>query len=291
MAQAQGMKSKVILNLVLVLAVTAIALFAILKPKQKADPGIRISELKREDVSRISIERRGASAIKLEKGDGGWRITAPFTARADEGQVDRVLDITTASARQKLPREDLARFALDAPALRVTLNEQSMAFGSINDLTNEQYVATPEAVYLLPPFWGYGIPQDAGKVASRKLLADGEVPVAFDFGAYRVARDDKGLWSMTGTLPPPVGSSPTQDEFNRWADEWRVTYALAAEPFKGSTGKQRVALRFKDGKAANLRPMATPTGFGLVREDENMIYRFGAEVGRRLMDPRVTVTK
>jgi len=274
-----------------VLAVTAIALYAILQPKEKADPGTRISQLKREDVGRIGIERRGAAPIKLEKGADGWRMTAPFTARADVGQVDRVLDIAAASAKQKLPRADLAQFDLDPPALRVTLDGQVIDFGRINDLTSEQYVATADAVYLLAPFWGYGVPQDAGKLANRKLLAESEVPVGFDFGAYRVERDDKGQWAMAGRLPPSAGGAPTQDEFNRWADEWRVTYALAAEPFKGPAGKQRVSIRFKSGKVVTLRPMTTPTGFGLVREDENMVYRFGAEVGRRLMDPRVTAAK
>ena len=285
------MKSKVILNLVLVLAVAALALYAILKPKEAADPGTRISQLKREDVTRIAIERRGAAPIRIEKAGSGWRITEPFTARADIGQVDRVLDIAGASAGQTLPREDLARFDLEPAAFTVRLNDQAIAFGRVNDVTNEQYVATSDAVYLVAPFYGYGVPQDAGKLSSRKLLGEDETPVAFDFGAYRVERDEKGQWSMSGTLPPSAGANPTQDEFNRWADEWRVTYALSAEPYKGKAGRQRVVLRFKDGKTVVMRPASGASGFSLVREDENMQYRFGAEVGRRLMDPRVSAEK
>jgi hypothetical protein len=284
------MKAKLILNLVLILAVTAVALYAILQPKQAADQGTRISQLKREDITRITVERSKAAPIRIEKSGNGWRILAPFAARADVGQVDRILDITGASAKQKLPREDLARFDLEPPALSVTLNDQVIAFGRINDITNEQYVATSDAVYLLPPFYGYGIPQEAGKLASRKLLDDDEVPVAFDFGAYKVVRDDKGQWSAAGTLPSS-GTPPTQDEFNRWADEWRVTYALSAEPFKGPASRQRVELRFQNGKTATLHTVPTGTGFDLVREDEKMLYRFGAEVGRRLMDPRATTAK
>src|SRR5690606_29686270 len=88
-ASTQGMKAKIILNLVLVLAVAAVALFAIRGPKEKVDPGTRISQLQRDAVNRILIERKGAKAVRLETSAGGWRILAPFTARADAGQVDR----------------------------------------------------------------------------------------------------------------------------------------------------------------------------------------------------------
>jgi hypothetical protein len=285
------MKAKVILNLVLVLAVTAVALFAILKPQQKADPGIRLLDVARDQVSRIAIERKGAPAVRLEKQGDGWHVTAPFTARADRNQVDRILDLAGAVAKQKLPREDLGRFDLDPPQLRVTLDDRAIAFGRINEVTNEQYAATAQAVYLVAPFYGYGIPDEGGKLASRKLLGDDEQPVAFDFGGYRVARDDKGQWSESGASAAQAKAPLSQDEFNRWADEWRVTYALAVEPGKAGPGGQRVTVKFRNGQSANLLAAKTPTGFTLLRTDQNMLYRFGAEVGRRLMDPHVAAAK
>jgi hypothetical protein len=285
------MKAKVILNLVLVLAVTAVALFAILKPQQKADPGIRLLDVARDQVSRIAIERKGAPAVRLEKQGDGWHVTAPFTARADRNQVDRILDLAGAVAKQKLPREDLGRFDLDPPQLRVTLDDRAIAFGRINEVTNEQYAATAQAVYLVAPFYGYGIPDEGGELASRKLLGDDEQPVAFDFGGYRVARDDKGQWSESGASAAQAKAPLSQDEFNRWADEWRVTYALAVEPGKAGPGGQRVTVKFRNGQSANLLAAKTPTGFTLLRTDQNMLYRFGAEVGRRLMDPHVAAAK
>jgi hypothetical protein len=285
------MKAKVILNLLLVLAVTAIALFAIRQPQQKQDTGSKLVELKREQVSRIAIERRNAAPIRLEKQADGWHVVAPYTARADQSQVDRILDLTTATAKQKLAREDLARFELDPPQLTVTLDDRAVTFGRINDVTSEQYVATADAVYLVAPFYGYGVPGEAEKLTSRKLLGDHEQPVAFDFGGYRVVRDDKGTWSESGTPPSRATDKLSQDEYNRWADEWRVTYALAVEPHKGSAGKQRVVVKFKDGKSVSLVAASTATGLSLLRTDQDMVYRFGIDAGRRLMDPHAAVTK
>jgi len=285
------MKSKVILNLLLVIAVTALALFAILRPAEKKDAAARLVDLKRDQVTKIAIERRKGAAMQLEKRGDGWHVTAPFTSRADIGQVDRVLDLTSATAKQKLPREDLARFDLDPPQVKVTLDDRAIAFGRINDITNEQYAASAEAVYLVPPFYGYGIPADAGKLASRKLLADDEVPVAFDFGGYQVKRDDKGHWSTAGAVPGKPATELSQDDFNRWADEWRVTYAVAAEPYKGGAGKQRVTLLFKNGKSVAMQAADADSGFTLLRSDENMLYRFGTQTGRRLMNPNVAAEK
>lgn len=285
------MRAKVILNLLLILAVAALVLYAIQRPTEKSDAGARLSQLKREQVARIAIERRDGSATRLEKRGEGWYIVAPLTTRADSGQVDRVLDVLSATARQKLPHEDLARFELDPPQLKVTLDDQAFAFGRINDVTNEQYVATADAVYLVAPFYGYGVPTDAIKLASRKLLADDEIPVAFDFGRYRIARDDKGHWAIEGASPAKKDGALSQNDFNLWADEWQVTYALAVEPYQDGGSQRHLTLRFKNGKSATFRVISKESGFALVRNDQNMLYRFGAEVGRRLMDPHVVAAK
>jgi Domain of unknown function (DUF4340) len=290
-AATQGMKSKILLNLALIAALVALSLYAYFKPWQEAAPTIKLTQLKRDDVTRIAVEPRGAAAIKLEKRDGTWRIVAPFNAQADANQVDRLVDIVTANAKQKLANADLTQFDLNPPLVRVTLNDQAFAFGRVNDITYEQYVAAAGGVYLVPPLYGYGIPTDATKLLSRRLLDAGEVPVAFDFGRYRIMRDDKGTWAANGEFAKAKEESLSQDDFNRWADEWRYTSALGVEPDKGSRAREQVTVRFKDGKAVTMRIVQREPDFQLVRNDNAMRYHFGVEVGRRLVDPRVVAKK
>jgi Domain of unknown function (DUF4340) len=290
-AATQGMKSKILLNLALIAALVALSLYAYFKPWQEAAPTIKLTQLKRDDVTRIAVEPRGAAAIKLEKRDGTWRIVAPFNAQADANQVDRLVDIVTANAKQKLANADLTQFDLNPPLVRVTLNDQAFAFGRVNDITYEQYVAAAGGVYLVPPLYGYGIPTDATKLLSRRLLDAGEVPVAFDFGRYRIMRDDKGTWAANGEFAKAKEESLSQDDFNRWADEWRYTSALGVEPDKGSRAREQVTVRFKDGKAVTMRILQRQPDFQLVRNDNAMRYHFGVEVGRRLADPRVVAKK
>ena len=286
------MKSRILLNLTLIAGLVALSLFSYFKPWQDAVPSIRLTQLKRDDIARIAIEPRGAATIKLEKLDGAWRIVAPLTAQAEATQVDRLVDIVNANAKQKLSNADRRQFDLDPPQVRVTLNDQAIAFGRINDITYEQYVATADGIYLVPPLYGYGIPTDVGKLLSRRLLDQGEVPVSFNFGRYRIERDDKGTWAASGEFAAAKDEPLSQDDFNRWADEWRLTSGLSVEPDKkNSPPGEQVSVRFKGGKAVTLRIVQKEPDFQLVRGDNGMRYHFGAEVGHRLLDPRVVAKK
>ena len=285
------MKSRILLNLALIAALVALSLYAYFKPWQDAAPTLKLTQLKRDDVTRIAVEPRGAAAIKLEKRDGAWRIVAPLNAQADATQVDSLVNIVNANAKQKLANADLAQFDLNPPPVRVTLNDQTFAFGRVNDITYEQYVATAGSVYLVAPLYGYGIPTEATKLLSRRLLDAGEVPVAFDFGRYQIVRNDKGTWAAGGIFGAPKEEPLSQDDFNRWADEWRYTSALSVEPDKGSRAREQVSVRFKDGNAVTMRIVQKEPDFQLVRNDNSMRYRFGVEVGRRLLDPRVVAKK
>ena len=285
------MKSRILLNLALIAALVALSLVTYFKPWQGGTPSIKLTQLKRDDITRIVIEPRGATAIKLEKLDGAWRITAPLTAQAEDTQVDRLVDIVNAIAKQKLANADPGQFDLNPPQVRVTLNDQAIAFGRINDITYEQYAATADGIYLVPPLYGYGIPTDATKLLSRHLLDAGEVAVAFDFGRYRIERDDKGTWAASGEFAPAKEQPLSQDDFNRWADEWRYTSALSVEPDKSSPAREQVGVRFKSGKTVIMRIVQKEPDFQLVRSDNAMRYHFGVEVGQRLLDPRAVAKK
>ena len=286
------MKAKVLINLALIAALVALSLYVYFKPWQDKAATIKITQLKRDDVTRIAIEPRGLAPIKLEKHDGTWRIVAPFEAQADGPPVDRLVDIVGATAKQKLANADLRQLDLNPPAMRVILNDQAFSFGRVNDITYEQYVSTADGVYVVPPLYGYGIPTEAAKFLSRRLLDSGEVPVAFDFGRYRIARDGEGKWTASGEFTLSKERPLSQNDFNVWADEWRYTSALSVAPDgKDNASRDKVTVRFKDGKTVTMRIMQKDPDFQLVRNDNRMRYHFGVEVGQRLLDPRVVAKK
>ncbi|MEQ1881098.1 MAG: DUF4340 domain-containing protein [Burkholderiales bacterium] len=287
------MKSRTLLNLILVLALLALASYAYWRPRTPdTRPTIQLSQLKREDVDRITVERQGSPTITLSRQGKDWQLTAPLTTLADPYQVDRLADIAAMTASQKLVGTDFPQYGLDPAPIKVTLNSEAFSFGKINDITNEQYLGYGGGIYLVPPFYGYGIPAGANTLLSRKLLAEGEVPVAFEFGSHRIVRNESGVWALEGKVPARLATPPSQDDFNRWADEWRNTSALNAEPATRAAAKsQSLTLRFSGGKSTTLSVLPSANEFQVFRADRKIQYRFGREVGQRLLDPSVVAEK
>jgi hypothetical protein len=288
-AAAQGVKSRLLVNLALLAALIALGLYAYLRPKPEPSPGIAVSQLKRDQVDRIRLERRGAVPIELARREGGWQMLAPFKSRADRFQIDRLLDISAATSKQKLPAAQLQRYGLAPATVTVTLNDQPFAFGALNEVTNEQYLASGDAVYLVAPYLGYGIPPDATRLLSHRLLGEGETPVAFDFGRWKAAKDDSGKWSITGS--PPKTEAPSPDDLNRWADEWTLASGLSVEPHKGARRGDKVTVTLRGGKAVPFLVLSRAPEVVLLRADEDMRYRLGADAGTRLLDPWTAAAK
>lgn len=280
------MNSRLLVNLALALLLAILALYAYFETRQQPVPPPRVTTLTVAEINRIRVEHRGSAAIELERRADGWHLTAPLTTRADRYQVDRITDIVNATSKQQLSATDLSNFDLSPPPVKVVLNDQVFSFGRINEITNEQYLAVGDTLHLVAPLYGYGIPADALKLASSRILGEDEAPVSFDFGRHRYVRKD-GQWLTEGVAPQTAGEPLSQDDYNRWADEWRRTGALAVEPRKPGRGGERLTIGFSDGRSVTLQLVHQETGLVLVRTDENMQYRVGKDVGRRLLDPRV----
>src|SRR4029079_6997232 len=128
------------LNALLLVVVAALGAFVYLKPSVDSRNENALSKLKASEANTIRIERPGAGAISLEKKSGGWKVTAPLSARADETRVQRLLSIVEAKSAAKSPATELARFELDPPSATLTIGKQAFSFGMVNSLTREQYV-------------------------------------------------------------------------------------------------------------------------------------------------------
>src|SRR4051812_19435493 len=112
------------LNLALIVAVCALALFAYYKPA-KTGPEHRLSALKAADAATIKVEIAGNPPFALARAGTDWKITAPVSTRADGIQVQRLLEILDATAKDRFPAAGLARYDLNEPPVRVTVNQQT----------------------------------------------------------------------------------------------------------------------------------------------------------------------
>jgi hypothetical protein len=293
--------------LALLLAVAGLAAWLLAEPEQTRDKTYAASSLKPADVTRVTLARRVAAPgrepsmdqVVIEKRDGQWRITSPIEVRAEASTIERLLAVLEARSTVRYPASDLGRYGLDAPLASLTANGSTIAYGSINPTTREQYLLADNHVLVVPLAYAAALPRTIDALLSKALFADDEKqPVRFDLTDFTVALEE-GTWAVA-----PIVNEASADERNAWVDAWRNASALTVSRGAGpntssdagksspsetsgerSSPSERVKISLKDGRVITLTVAQRTPDVVLVRHDDGVAYHFFAEAGRRLLAP------
>ena len=111
------------------------------------------------------------------------------------------------------------------------------------------------------------------------MLAKSEVPEVVELSGFSVSRED-GKW----VLKPP-GGDLSQDDLQRWADDWRHASALRVEPYGKGAPVAEVKMRFRDGRALSLGILSREPEVALLRPDEKLVYYLSRAAAKRLLAP------
>lgn len=270
------MKRGWLLNMVLLAAVAALACFALLTPSREDQAKKPLSTLQSAQARRITLERPAQPAVTLERRDAQWLITAPFKARADEFQVMRMLTILEAQPTLRLPATDLERFDLQSPAALLTIDGVEYAFGGINTVTREQYVQRGDTVYAVALRHGAGLPANALALVRRVLLSEQEQPVAVTLPEFSLSQKE-GKWTLT----PAADTS--QDDLQRYVDQWRHASAAQAEPYDQRPPLSEIRITLRDGTVLEFGVLQRAPQLVLWRRDTGLQYLFLEAAGRALL--------
>lgn len=273
-------KSWLMLGL-LAACVAALALFVWLKPPKQKAVSLAVSILKPADARGVRVLRGGKTFAVLEKREREWFLSEPLKVPAEAFQVERLLAVLDAKAKQSYPATDAAKFELDAPQAELIINDQRFAFGAINNVTREQYVLTQNQIYPLELRHAAAIPDDALKLARRSVLAPGDAPVKFEFGAFTVAYDGK-KWRTT-----PAQAEASQDDFNRWVAQWREGSALRVELADARKAEKEFHITLKDGAKVALGITQADSELIVRRADIDLQFVFVGDVGEQMLAPPI----
>ena len=288
------MKSRWLVNLLLLALVAGIGLFLHLrsKPAEQGAQTYILTTLALSDISRVSIESPAKAPVRFEKQQGRWRMTEPFQARANAAAVGRVISVAGADSRVRMPAADLSRFGLDKPGLKVRLDEHEFSFGMYNPVGGDQFVAYKDAVYALPSTYGDGAATQPLEMLEKRLLDDDEQIAGFDFSGLeqwegsrlQLDMQKDGKWKASA-----AEAKISQAEVNEWfAASWTNLAANSVEPFTpDGQPHPYLTLRLKNGKTVRLIKMQESPELLLVREDHKMQYRFPQDTGFEILNPPV----
>lgn len=296
------MKNRWLLNLVMLVLVAGLIAFLYLRPQANSDAPVQheVTTLKLADFNAVKVEFPTQAPTTFEKVAGLWRMTAPYKTRADQLSVQRILSIIAAKTPNKFAATDMEKFGLTNPQLRLKISGatgvEEFIFGTFNTVTDEQYVAYKDSVYLLPSNYADAASTQAIELIDKNPLAPTEAKqiMGFDYAHLEQWEDialqvdiADGKWKTNAPK-----SKITQNELNEWLDySWKQAQAKQVElyiPDRKITYPS-FKIKLKDGTKVHFDKIQESPDLLLARPDEGLLYHFANDVGFTMLNPPLNI--
>ncbi|CAM8384420.1 MULTISPECIES: DUF4340 domain-containing protein [Candidatus Methylopumilus] len=294
------MKNRWLINIILLVMVLSISLFLFLKPtKIKQTKQFSISTFNLSDFDSIKIDFPSRASVIFKKSTESWDMIEPVKGRADQFSVQKIISIVATSSSEKLPSNDLAKYGLDKPTMKLKLihkgQEEEFIFGTYNSVTEDQYLLYKENVYLISGSYSEAAATQPIELIDKLPLTKSEEIKYFDFSRLeqwqskrlKVTRNNNE-WSAN------EGSQFKQNEMAEWFDmTWVKNPAKSVE-------KSSIDLRIPyksfdihtiDGKKITFLRLQESPETKLYRVDEGLLYNFGSDIGFTMMNPPIEHSK
>lgn len=292
------MKNRWILNLVLLAVIGGLIAFLYLRPEKEVQTAAKheVSQLKLASINAVKVEFPAKAAVTFEQIGGYWHMTAPYKLRADQLSVQRILSVIAATSESKFSAEDLAKYGLDKPLVKVQLSgdsgEQTFVYGTYNTVTNEQYVAYGDGVYLLNAGYSEAATTQPIEMVDKNILAPSEAKhlTGFDYSHLEQWEEvslnvdiEEGQWKTN-----LAKAKPTQNDMNEWLEfSWKQNPAKSVKTYTPDRQKTYPSFKVKlsDSKTIHFDKLMESPELLLARPDEGLVYHFSNDVGFTMLNP------
>jgi|CXWL01.1.fsa_nt_gi hypothetical protein len=272
------------LNLIMFATIIGVVVFLYFRPESQDIQEYSISSSPAETVRSLRIVRQ-QKEIVLKQLDNRWYLIKPVQVRADEKKIIDVLEILTASSNQRFPLADLGRFSLDQPNVQLYIDDEYFGFGGFSPITNQQYVAAGDYVYLISPRYVLTLPLSASDLISPGLLATNEIPVKFEL-SHLTVEFQSGIWNI---IVQDSEEALNEETIKHWVQLWQTANAreltLDHEFDTDFVERGLIKMSLQDGQEISLRILQNESEVIFLRVNEGIGYHFFVDVGRQLLDP------
>ena len=180
------MKNRWLINIILLVTVLSISLFLFLKPSEiKQTKQFAISTFNLSDFDSIKVDFPSKASVIFKKNIESWEMIEPINGRADQFSVQKIISIVATSSSEKLPSNDLAKYGLDKPTVKLKLIhkdlEEEFIFGTYNSVTEDQYLLYKNNVYLISGAYSEAASTQPIEFIDKSPLSKSEQIKDFDF--------------------------------------------------------------------------------------------------------------
>ena len=280
------MKSRLWLNLALLITIVILAAIVYFKPgAKKPPPPVMLTNLQVADIKSIKIEPANMPAAELTRTDKGWQMVAPLKIQADQLLVNTILDNIHGDVSDSFAAKaaDLAEYGLDPPALRLWLNGTEFEFGSTEPIHNNRYVKTGDEIRLTGNLLFYRINHHPLWWASRRLLPDDVHIVGLQLPDATLTL--KGTQWQLAPANPAISSDAIQALVNNWEN----AQAISTDKIGSGKSQGEVAIELAGGgQPLRFAILSDPNFLVLARPDLGLEYQLDSAQRADLLELKPT---
>ncbi|WP_455202909.1 DUF4340 domain-containing protein [Kaarinaea lacus] len=260
------MSSRAWLNVVILIAVVVLALFAFYQPSNNSEQTLQhaLTPMNKVEVSDIEIRRPGKTTVRLQKQDQHWYVREPIKVPASPYRVDTLLELLQQNSfsRYQVEPANLAKYGLQPPKAELQFNHTTLALGEVDPLRGRRYVLFADQVHLINDNYEFVVNAsvktyvDAALLPQQSAIEDLRLP-------DMEIRLQQGRWQIS----PPPAQSYSQDDIQSLIDEWRYGQALAVELLQQPRALDPTATII----SVTLKDQTTPLEFELIQKPEQTV--------------------
>jgi hypothetical protein len=292
------MKSRWLINigLLLLVLITFFYSWTIFQKEPVESIRFELSKFKLSDFNELKIDFPSRISTHFKIVDNHWRMLSPHKVRADELYVYRILSVLATSSLEKLSSDDLSKYGLDQPNLKITFLGNNLKevflFGTYNPINEDQYVLYKNNVFLISGGFSETAAFMSTELIEKNPIAKYEKIKSFNFSRLEQWQDSRlklnninNAWNVEGK-----NLLITQSDVNEWYEmTWKNIPAKSVKPYKMDEriGYKSFDIVLKDNKKLIFYRIEESPELLLFRKDEGLLYHFPSDLGFTMLNPHV----
>ncbi len=274
------MRSRWLINLLLLVAIGILALVALYEPGIEPAPEAQaITALPQAQIDSIRIHRPGRDDLVLARHEQDeWLIEGQAVLPAEPFQVDALLRLAQQKAVRSYPASalDLVKVALDPPRASVMLGTTQVDFGASEPLEGLRYVRVGDQVHLTPDLYQHLIDADFSQFVRRRLFPERASISRLELPTLSLKKADQD-W----VIEPQ--QDVAADRVQQLLDNWQQASALSVKRAAAGATGAAVEVQLDDAVQPILFLItAREPDLVLLRPDLSVEYHMG-EAGDSLL--------
>lgn len=266
------MNSRLLLNLVLFIGVSALGLFIFNSPDKQESNIIRLGGPASATVKNMTIQRNGLADIYLEKINDIWWMTNPYKVRANQVPINALLEFPQAISHSRFSatEKSLSDYDLQPAKASLSLSDTEYLFGNIEHINKRRYILKDNIIHLTTDLFYHRLRTNTEAFISPKLIPDDSQITALKLPDLALNKSVQAEWLLSGEQSKQLYSS---DAIKILLDHWQHKQAVQVLPAKIDGNEKLVQIVFADNSRIDFLINRTNNHFILIRKDLGLQYQ------------------